>query len=299
MPNFNKIQLEIATQTVTENPHPSDSVRRKYLGELHQHTQRNVICYYSGFLSRPGVANTIINDSDKNGFMNAISGIDVSLGLDLILHTPGGDIAATESIVEYIYSIFKGDIRAIIPQIAMSAGTMISCSCKEIIMGNHSNLGPIDPQLGGMAAQSLIEEFEYAASQIIQNPAYAHVWRPIMEKYHPTLLTTCKHAISWSNTMVTEWLARGMFAGKGDEAKEHALKVSQALGDHTNHKTHSRHITRDELRRIGLNILDLEADKRLQDLVLSIHHCYIHEMSISPIFKIIENHAGNAIIGRG
>lgn len=55
-------------------------------------------------------------------------------GLDLILHTHGGQIAATESIVHYLRSIFGNNIRAFIPQLAMSAGTMIALSCKEIIM---------------------------------------------------------------------------------------------------------------------------------------------------------------------
>jgi len=295
MPNYNKISQEIATEAAL-NPEPAaDAVRHRYLAKLHTHTKRNVICYYSGFLSFPGVANTAINDSDKNGFMNAISGIDTTQGLDLILHTPGGDIAATESIVDYLRDVFKGDIRAIIPQIAMSAGTMISCSCKEIVMGNHSNLGPIDPQFGGLAAQSIIEEFNFAAGQILKDPNYAHVWRPIIEKYHPTLLTSCVHAISWSKEMVTKWLETGMFVSHAN-ANAMALNVTNVLGDHANQKTHSRHISRDELKRLGLVITDLESDKVFQDYVLSIHHCFIHVMSSKNITKIIENHQGNAIV---
>jgi ClpP class serine protease len=73
-------------------------------------------------------------------------------GLDLILHTPGGDGAAAESLVDYLRSMFGRDIRAIIPQIAMSAGTMIACSCKTIIMGKQSSLGPVDPQYGAVSA---------------------------------------------------------------------------------------------------------------------------------------------------
>lgn len=129
-----------------------DVVRRKYLSELRGYTGRNVIAYYSGWLSKPGVAQTDINDEDKNGFMMAVHGIskaDRKLGLDLFLHTPGGDIAATESIVNYLHQMFGNDIRAIIPQIAMSAGTMTACSCKQILMARHSNVGPIDPHLRG------------------------------------------------------------------------------------------------------------------------------------------------------
>ena len=42
--------------------------------------------------------------------------------------------------------MFGTDIRAIVPQLALSAGTMVALACKEIIMGKHSSLGPIDPQ---------------------------------------------------------------------------------------------------------------------------------------------------------
>jgi len=78
-------------------------------------------------------------------------------------HTPGGDVAATESIVSYLQSLYDGNIRAIIPQLAMSGGTLIALSCKEIIMGRQSSIGPVDPQVAGMPAQGLLEEFELAA----------------------------------------------------------------------------------------------------------------------------------------
>ena len=83
------------------------------------------------------------------GFMTVINKLDRKLGLDLILHTPGGEINATEALVNYLRYAFDGDIRALIPHQAMSAGTMISLACKTIVMGAHSSLGPIDPQVGG------------------------------------------------------------------------------------------------------------------------------------------------------
>src|SRR5215813_13762344 len=70
-----------------------DTVRRKYLAALRDNTGRNVIAYYSGFLSKPDVAQTEITDEDKNGFMMTVHTIgsrERRRGLDLILHTPGG-----------------------------------------------------------------------------------------------------------------------------------------------------------------------------------------------------------------
>lgn len=123
--------------------------------------------------------------------MLTIHKMDKSKGLDLILHTPGGDLVATESLVDYLYSIFNYDIRVIVPQISMSAGTMIALSAKEIILGKHSNLGPIDPQMGGLACQAVLHEFEEAKKDIKMNPQAAPLWQVIIGKYHPTFLGAC------------------------------------------------------------------------------------------------------------
>ena len=112
----------------------SDYIRRKYLKKLSQKTGRNTIAYYSAFLTRggEGIANLDINDLDMDGFMNTLKGLDCNKGLDLILHTPGGSPAAAEAIITYLRKKFDFDIRVIVPQLAMSAGTMIACAAKEI-----------------------------------------------------------------------------------------------------------------------------------------------------------------------
>jgi ClpP class serine protease len=100
--------------------------------------------------------------------------------LDLILHTPGGDMAATESLIDYLRSMFGTNIRAIIPQISMSGGTMIALACRQIVMGKHSNLGPIDPQLGGVAAHAIKEEFERAVREVQHAPGTAPIWQVVI-----------------------------------------------------------------------------------------------------------------------
>ncbi len=125
MPNWNDVLTEITRLQITSANQAQgavDTIRRGYLKKLHIKTTRNVIAYYSGFLSKPEIAQLGINDEDKNGFMMAVHKLDRSKGLDLILHTPGGGIAATQSIVNYLQKMFQNNIRAIVPQIAMSAG---------------------------------------------------------------------------------------------------------------------------------------------------------------------------------
>ncbi len=221
-------------------------------------------------------------------------------GLDLILHTPGGDIASTQSIVHYLHSMFGNDIRAIVPQIAMSAGTMIACSCKEILMGKHSNLGPIDPQLNGMPAYGVIAEFKRALREIKKDPVNVAVWQPILSQFRPTFLGKCENAIDWSNKFVAKQLRSVMFEAKLPQDRKKGLikanKIVKQLTDYTGNKTHNRHIHFDELRQMGLKVELLEDTPDLQDLVLTVHHCYMHTMMNSTAFKIIENHLGAAMI---
>lgn len=296
MPNWTEILQEIQHEAATQQM-PLDFVRRKYLKKLHENTGRNIICYYSGWLQKPGQYNTHINDDDKNGFMNAVHNLDKSKGLDLFLHTPGGDIAATESIVHYLRSIFGNDIRAVIPQLAMSAGTMIACSCSEIIMGKQSNLGPIDPQFNGIPAHGVIEEFKKAVEEIKDNPESIPLWQQIVGKYHPTFLGECEKAIEWSEHIVRTWLETGMFRNY-DATQRASLSqsITAKMSDHGSHKSHSRHIHIEDLIDMGLKIIQLENDQKLQDLVLSVHHAFMHTLAGSQAFKIIENHNGQAVI---
>lgn len=299
MPNWSQVLGEIQ-QEAKKNPqvNPLDVVRRKYLAKVHEVTGRNVIAYYSGWLQKAGSIDASVNDKDKSGFMLGIHGLDKSKGLDLILHTPGGDIAATESLVDYLYSMFGDNIRVIVPQLSMSAGTMIALSSKQIVLGKHSNLGPIDPQMGGLACQAILDEFEQAKKEIAANPASAPLWGTIISKYHPTLLGSCRQAIEWSREMVKGWLANNMCKeGLGGEIPEVRVnRIIQAFADHNVQKSHARHISRNECIDLGLDIVELEDDQELQDAVLTTHHAFMHTFSNTNSVKIIENHLGVAYV---
>lgn len=290
MPNWNQILDELKEAGSTH-----DVIRRKYLQRLSKITGRNVVIYYSGWLQKPGLHGQQINDADKNGFMSVFHRIDRSKGLDLLLHTPGGETAATESIVDYLKSMFGTNVRAIVPQLAMSAGTMIACSCYEIVMGKQSSLGPIDPQFNGIPAHGLKEEFERAFNEIKQDQMKAAVWQPIIAKYNPTLIGECEKAIKWSESLVDDWLSSGMFANDPDVATK-VQTVIRELGDHAVNLNHARHISAQKAKDIGLKIVDLESIPKLQDAVLSVHHATIHTLSSTNAFKIIENHMGTAFI---
>ena len=291
MPNWNEVLDEINHEGRSS---PLDIIRHKYLKLLNKKTGRNIICYYSGWLQKPEYPSSI-DDNDKNGLMTTIHGLDHSLGLDLILHTPGGNVAATESIVHYLRTIFNDEVRVFVPQIAMSAGTMIACASKEIFMGKESNLGPIDPQFGGIPAHGVLDEFDRAVKEVKDDPQSLPIWQTVIQKYHPTFLGECKQAIELSSQLVTCWLKEVMFKDQDDAASK-AASIVNTLNNHADTKTHSRHIHFQEAIDMGLNVTMLEEDQELQDLVLTIHHAYMHTLANTRAVKIIENHKERAMI---
>ena len=261
-----------------------------YIKRLHEHTERNVIIYYSGWLSFDHAKN-IINDLDMNGFMAMTHNLNYDDGLDLILHTPGGVTSTTEAIIKYIQKKFNGDVRAIVPQLAMSGGTMIACSCKEILMGKQSSLGPIDPQVNGVPAQAVLTEFKCAKEEIFNNPSSIPLWQTIISKYNPTFIDSCQRSIELSNHILEESLYKNMFNDNPD--KVIIDNIIEILGSRQTTKVHDRHLSLEYCKSIGLNVTALEEDNDLQDYTLSIHHSCMEIFELGTIYKIFANQNNN------
>ena len=98
-----------------------------------------------------------INDSED--VLRAIQMTDVDVPLDLVVHTPGGLVLAALQIAKAIRE-HKAKVTVFVPHYAMSGGTLIALAADEIVMCEHSVLGPIDPQLGNSPAASLIKVVE-------------------------------------------------------------------------------------------------------------------------------------------
>lgn len=265
-------------------------LKQNFLRRLSEKTGRNNILYFSSFLQKQPSNDTSINDLDMNAFMENIYGLDKSKGLDLILHTPGGDLSATEQIIKYLKTCFHGDIRAIIPQMAMSAGSMIAVSCKSVIMGKQSSLGPFDPQLNGVPCQSALREFYKAVEDVSKNPASLGLWQAILSKLNPTFLTLCTQADE-----LAEELTEKILKDK-EIVPDTKKKIKKVFAKNEDSKTHSRHIDRDKCKEAGLEVIDLEADNELQDIVLSIHHCCMILAEKTPVLKLVENNIGGCYI---
>lgn len=305
MPSWGGILKELGTTKQPNGEPDFDRVRRKYLAQHHQRTGRAVILYASKWIDfDPEVPPDVvsISDGDMQGFMETCYEVPEK-ELDLILHSPGGSLEAAEAIVDYLRSRFT-HIRVVVPHAAMSAATMIACAADEILMGEHSSLGPIDPQfilntaLGKRVApaQAIRDQFELA-KQECQDRKLLAAWAPMLTQFGPDLLIQCANHAQLSHDLVQQWLQQYMFSGETD-ADAKAKVIADWLGDHNSFKSHARHIPRHQLEAKAMKILHLEKDPKQEDDVLSIFHVTSHTFTNTPTVKIVENHKGNAFVNQ-
>lgn len=298
MPSWGQILNEVNTALQRGDRNAFDTVRRKYISELHKKTGRNLIVYASKWTAGDTTPNLVsINDEDVHAFMEAVYGLKGD-DLDVMLHTGGGSAEATDAIVSYLRQKFT-NIRVIIPQAAMSAGTMFACAADEIIMGKHSSIGPIDPQfilntatgVQAVPAHAIIEQFEKAQKEISDNPKLLNSWLPMLGQYGPALIIRCKNQIQFAKQTVENWLKAYMLKDTPDTA----VKIAEYLSNHDNFKTHGKHISIVDAKKLGFKIIDLESDQDLQDKILSAFHATMITLNTAAV-KIISNHNGNAYV---
>ncbi len=306
MPSWSDILREIQnTRTILPNGQFSfdqDRIIKKYISSFSSiRNNRNVIVYYSDWLNPMKGPNIDINDSDMVGFMNCVHGLDKSKGLDLILHTPGGNPLATEGIVKYLHKIFGDDIEIFVPHMAMSAGTMLACSGKQIWMGKQSFLGPIDPQFSGIPAYNIKKEFEDAKKELIEKPETFKSWQILLSKYNPAFYYTVLDSIKLSTKLAQDWLSSYMFFGD-KKAKQKSKNVVKYLNVNTG--SHAKHFDYNECEKMGLKIVKLESRADIQDALLSIYHCCSICCNQTTICKMIINqnqkmYVVNGVINQG
>jgi ClpP class serine protease len=181
------------------------------------------------FLGFPVFRYIDINDSEE--VLRAIHLTDPEIPLDLILHTPGGLVLAATQIARAVFK-HKGKVTVFVPHYAMSGGTLIALAVDEIVMCEHSVLGPVDPQLG-----------EYPAASILQ----AVHRKPIAEVDDKTLILAdqAEKALVQMQYQVSELLADKFPAEK-------ATELAKLLASGT--WTHDYPITVERARELGLPV---------------------------------------------
>jgi hypothetical protein len=294
MPTYHDIVTEMKTIITDESGNEKefykiDEIRRKYIKLLSDSRDRATICYYANF-NQKGNGGISIADDDIQSLMPLIHkiGNKKSKGVDLILHTLGGEVAATERIINYLTEIFDNNVQVFIPQLAMSAGTMLACLGEKIYMGKQSHLGPADPSFSDISTVEIIDLFDKTKESFAKNKDKEY-YEVLISKYPPHFYSECLKALKLAEQIVIKCLK------KHNNPK--SIKIAKFLLNKNKHLLHARGITRDDLKKNGLNIVNLEDDNTLQDTILSIHHSFIITMQLNNnIKKIMENQEGVAMI---
>ncbi len=97
-----------------------------------------------------------ITMQDSEAILRAIRLTPAEQPIDLILHTPGGLELAAEQIARALVDR-KSPVTVFVPHYAMSGGTLIALAADKIVMDPNAVLGPVDPQVGGMPAASILK----------------------------------------------------------------------------------------------------------------------------------------------
>jgi ClpP class serine protease len=96
-----------------------------------------------------------IDIDDSEQILRAIRLTPPDMPIDLVLHTPGGLVLATQQIARALRN-HPAKVTVIVPHYAMSGGTLVALAAGEILMDPNAVLGPVDPQVGEYPAVSLI-----------------------------------------------------------------------------------------------------------------------------------------------
>lgn len=182
------------------------------------------------FLGIPIARYMDIQDSEE--VLRAIKLTDKDIPIDLILHTPGGLVLASEQIAAAL-SKRKGKVSVIIPHYAMSGGTLIALAADEVIMDENAVLGPVDPQVGKYPAISILNVLEQKPSKDIDDETFimADISRKAVQQIKNTIVRIATEQYSEKKAKkLSEKLASGEWTHdypiSFEQAKELGIKVN-------------------------------------------------------------------------
>lgn len=181
------------------------------------------------FLGFPLMRYIDIHDSEE--IIRAIKLTDDSIPIDIILHTPGGLVLASEQVAHALLK-HPAQVTVFIPHYAMSGGTLIALAADEIIMDENAVIGPVDPQVGNFPAASIIQAVES---------------KPVEKVDDETLILAdvSRKAIRQVQQCVERILKEKM-------SKAEARKLARTLS--TGKWTHDYPITCEEAEELGLSV---------------------------------------------
>lgn len=201
--------------------------------------------------------------------------------LAVILHTGGGVVEVAERMVQIIRHFYK-EVVFIIPDVAMSAGTVFAMSGDAIMMDFASCLGPIDPQVEKdgklVPALSYIEQYQRLVDKA-QKKTITEAEFLVMKDFDLAELHLYEMARDLSVSLLEKWLATYKFKDWTEtetrklpvgpaERQARAKEIGTALMDNKRWYSHGRGISMKVLHdELNLRIDDFGADDKLSRLI--------------------------------
>ncbi len=219
---------------------------------------------------RRGLENTIRNTIER--LQNRRGKIAV------VLDTVGGIVEVVERMVTIIRHHYN-EVDFLVPDRAMSAGTVFVMAGDQIFMNYFSCLGPIDPQIEKdkkfVPAMSYLNQYqrflEKAASGDLNTAELI-----LLNNFDPGELYQFEQARLLSQDLLTEWLSKYKFRDwdthsstgipvTDEEKRRRAEEIARVLGDYERWRSHGRAISRDTLASdpIRLKIKRIEDNPNL------------------------------------
>jgi ClpP class serine protease len=156
------VLLVLVVQQIWWAPFRADAARARVIDRFERDRKSRVIAmiHRKDTQSIFGVpVSQSITIEDSEAVLRAIRLTAPEQPIDLILHTPGGLVLAAEQIAKALVE-HKGKVTVFVPHYAMSGGTLIALTADEVVMDPNAVLGPVDPQIGGLPAASILRVLE-------------------------------------------------------------------------------------------------------------------------------------------
>ncbi|MCE9523258.1 MAG: hypothetical protein K8S25_12605, partial [Alphaproteobacteria bacterium] len=205
---------------------PEDNVSRAktLIRRIEQERGSRVICIIHG----ENMENEAFNFDDLEDVLSAIVASDTSKPLDIVLHTQGGNSFTGRQIARAIKS-HKARKTVFVPYYAMSAGSRISLAADQIVMGAQATLGPIDTQLYGWPAPSILQLLNVKPIESISDEflILAEEARKIMAEGRASACDLLQDTYSHDGSCA---IADEMISGKWTHGFPITANVAQELG---------------------------------------------------------------------
>lgn len=201
--------------------------------------------------------------------------------LAFFLRTSGGLVETAERMVSVMRNHYE-KVYFIVPDYAMSAGTILCMSGDKIYMDYSSSLGPIDPQIPASDTGEYVPALGYLdkVKEITEKGDLAPADVIMLRSLDLAKLAVYEQARDLSRDLLKNWLVKYKFKdwvkhrttkpGKPvtkEQKQVRAEEIAVSLGDHKLWRSHGRSLDTSKLKKLRIEIDDYSKIGDLRSLI--------------------------------